>query len=275
MNKTVVKNPWRHLSEFTDARIGLGRTGVSLPTHELLRFQLAHAQAQDAVYAQLELDTLVGQLTPFSEAVPTIVHSRAKDRAQYLCRPDYGRRLDETSVHVLKQLAESVDSRIEITFDLAIVIADGLSARAINANTVALLRELLPRLTQTKPQWHLAPPVIVQQGRVAVGDEVGELLNAKCVLLLIGERPGLSSPDSLGAYITWNPVPGKTDAARNCVSNVRPAGLVYSLAAEKIAYLLQQARSRQISGVNLKDRSVNKESLLTTQVIKRNFLLQN
>ncbi|WP_249976174.1 ethanolamine ammonia-lyase subunit EutC [Vreelandella olivaria] len=252
----VVENPWERLQAFTDARIGLGRAGVSLPTRQLLAFQLAHAQAQDAVHCPLDSDALASQLTnTLSLTVPPLrLHSHALDRAMYLQRPDYGRRLNDDSRARLQTAA--MDGQ---RFDLAVVIVDGLSARAVQQNSAPFLAALYHAIQQDQSDsedvWRLAPLTIVEQGRVAVGDEVGDLLNADAVLVMIGERPGLSSPDSLGLYMTWAPEPGLKDDRRNCISNVRPAGLSSEEAARRLMLLLKEARQRRLSGVQLKDRS--------------------
>lgn len=254
----VIDNPWRRLRQFTAARIGLGRSGVSLPTKEMLEFQLAHAQARDAVHTPLDFPALTQQLETLAEQYPLLsdepplkLHSEAVDRMTYLQRPDLGRRLDEASRVLLQQEQQTPEQ----PFDLALVIADGLSATAIAHNAVPFIQALCEELQADKQPWKLAPITLVEQGRVAVGDDVGELLNAKTVLVLIGERPGLSSPDSLGLYLTWAPVRGLTDARRNCISNVRPEGLTFSEAAHKAGYLLRESRRLQLSGVQLKDRS--------------------
>lgn len=267
----VIPNAWESLRAFTDARIGLGRAGVSLPTSALLEFQLAHAQAQDAVHAPLDIHALKTQLDRLATAqsLPEtlLLHSRASDRATYLQRPDLGRRLDESSADQLRARVSAISSG----FDLAIVVVDGLSSKAISDNTSAFLTELFASLEQGQESWNIAPLSIVQQGRVAIGDEVGELLNARAVLVLVGERPGLSSPDSLGLYLTWAPKIGLTDASRNCISNVRKAGLSYADAARKAMYLLRESRSRKLSGVNLKERS--EDAVIEAQGSENNFLL--
>ncbi|UXD89021.1 ethanolamine ammonia-lyase subunit EutC [Thalassolituus hydrocarboniclasticus] len=254
----VVDNPWRRLRQFTAARIGLGRSGISLPTKEMLEFQLAHAQARDAVHTPLDFSELTQQLETLAEQYPLLsdepplkLHSEAVDRMTYLQRPDLGRRLDEASRVLLQQEQQTPEQ----PFDLALVIADGLSATAIAHNAVPFIQALCEELQDDKQAWKFAPITLVEQGRVAIGDDVGELLNAKTVLVLIGERPGLSSPDSLGLYLTWAPVRGLTDARRNCISNVRPEGLNFSEAAHKAGYLLRESRRLQLSGVQLKDRS--------------------
>jgi len=267
----VTPNAWESLRTFTDARIGLGRAGVSLPTSALLEFQLAHAQAQDAVHTALDtkaLETQLDTLVSDHELPGTLqLHSRVIDRPTYLQRPDLGRRLDEPSADKLRNQVADISS----CFDLAIAVVDGLSSKAISDNTSEFLGALFKELEQDQDDWQIAPLTIVQQGRVAVGDEIGELLNARAVLVLVGERPGLSSPDSLGLYLTWAPKIGLTDASRNCISNVRKAGLSYSDAVRKVIYLLKESRSLKLSGVDLKERS--EDTLIEEGGEKRNFLL--
>ncbi|MCP5162243.1 MAG: ethanolamine ammonia-lyase subunit EutC [Hahellaceae bacterium] len=255
----VQKNPWEILRAFTDARIGLGRAGISLPTKALLEFQLAHAQAQDAVHTPLALEVLCRDLQglchdlqELTGSTPLRLHSCAEDRASYLQRPDLGRQLAPLFRQELMALATQAASPP----DLAIVVADGLSALAVQRHAAPMLQALFARLVPGDSQhWSLAPLCVVQQGRVAIGDDIGAALNARSVLVLIGERPGLSSPDSLGLYLTWGPKPGLTDASRNCISNVREGGLGYTEAADKIFYLLQASRRLQRSGVTLKERA--------------------
>jgi ethanolamine ammonia-lyase small subunit len=230
----VIPNPWQALRALTQARIALGRAGVSLPTQAQLDFQLAHARARDAVHRPLDPASLGPGHVP--------AHSACPDRATYLQRPDLGRTLDDASRTLLQAAAPD-------QCDLALVVADGLSALAIEQNARPFLDALLPLLDG----WNLGPTVVAQQARVAIGDDIGALLNARCVVVLIGERPGLSSPDSMGLYMTWAPRVGLADASRNCISNVRPAGLGYAQAAHKLHYLLEQARARGLSGVALKD----------------------
>lgn len=248
----VVENPWERLRAFTDARIGLGRAGVSLPTGKLLEFQLAHAQAQDAVHCPLEVDILAGELQEAFglQETPLRLHSQAEDRAMYLQRPDFGRRLNDDSRERLQEAGAS-QSRV----DLAVVVVDGLSALAVQQNSQPFLKALYQQFEQDNAEWQLAPLTIVEQGRVAIGDEIGALLNAEAVLVMIGERPGLSSPDSLGLYMTWAPELGLKDDRRNCISNVRPAGLQMDEAARRLFLLLKEARQKKLSGVKLKDRS--------------------
>jgi len=258
----VVDNPWRKLRQFTAARIGLGRSGSSIPTTHLLEFQLAHARAQDAVHLPLDVESLKSQLQLnellHTEGEPLFLHSKANDRSEYLQRPDLGRRLNDASVAVLDDyLATGAAGNASEKYDLAVVIVDGLSSLAIQQNAADFLKVLGLKLNKTETPLRMAPLCIVEQGRVAIGDDVGERLNARSVLLLVGERPGLSSPDSMGLYFTWAPKVGLTDAARNCISNVRIGGLSYPEAAGKVMYLLQEASKLQRSGVALKDRSAD------------------
>ncbi|CAM3973092.1 ethanolamine ammonia-lyase subunit EutC [Roseateles saccharophilus] len=244
MKPPVTAQPWASLRRYTAARIGLGRAGASLPTAAHLAFQHAHAEARDAVHAALDADTLLAGLRALGEA-PLRVHSRAPDRATYLQRPDLGRRLDEAG-------AQALAARRVPAADLAFVLADGLSALALQRQALPLFAALRERL-RAEGGWTWAPPVVATQARVALGDEVGALLNARCVVVLIGERPGLSAPDSLGVYFSWAPRVGLVDAERNCLSNVRPEGLAPMAAAAKLHALLREARTRQLSGVALKD----------------------
>jgi ethanolamine ammonia-lyase small subunit len=253
----VTTNPWAVLRQFTSARIALGRAGVSQPTTPHLDFQLAHARARDAVHLALDAPALAQSLEGAlggTTAPCLALHSAAVDRSVYLQRPDLGRRLDAASRERLIAWPRPLPATPpERPYDLAIVVADGLSALAIEHNALPFLVRLQQRIAAE--HWTLAPLCVVEQGRVAVGDEVAELLGAKAVVLLIGERPGLSSPDSMGLYMTWMPRVGLTDASRNCISNVRPAGLGYDEAAYKLHYLLTQARQLQLSGVALKDET--------------------
>ncbi|MBE3023664.1 ethanolamine ammonia-lyase subunit EutC [Janthinobacterium sp. BJB1] len=256
MDKNI---PRQTLRAHTAARIALGRSGVSVPTRAQLAFQLAHAQARDAVHAALDGEALARDLAAQGQAcVP--LHSAAATRAIYLQRPDLGRRLDDVSRARLTGNSKGVD--------LALVAADGLSALAVQRHAAPFLAALRARLALEA--WTLSPLYIVAQGRVAVGDEVGELIKARAVLVLIGERPGLSSPDSLGLYLTWAPKAGLLDERRNCISNVRPEGLAYAPAAYRLHYLLSQAFTRQLSGVDLKDETVAEGAALAGA---RNFLL--
>jgi ethanolamine ammonia-lyase small subunit len=281
-------DPFARLRDSTPARIGLGRCGHGLPTAALLEFQLAHARARDAVHEKFDPEALKAALG----ARETItVHSQAADRQTYLQRPDLGRQLRAADItrlsasgHAAAQDAASqpansdrsstqdatahrtnIDHRGKGTagqdaaaaespfpYDLAVIIADGLSALAVHTHAAPLLQALLPKL----PDWQIAPVVIACQARVALGDEIGSLLGATLVVVLIGERPGLSAPDSLGAYLTWHPRRGRQDSERNCISNIRPpTGLSYEQAASRIAWLLSAARRQKLTGVALKDTS--------------------
>jgi len=254
MNPSVIPSAWDGLKRFTDARIALGRAGHSQPTAAHLAFQLAHAQARDAVHLAFEPTRLTEALQALD--LRTLhLHSAAPDRTVYLQRPDLGRQLDARSCETLQRW--NVEHADTATPDLAFVIADGLSALAVMRHAAPLMAALLPRLRDDPRQrWTLAPVVaLVEQGRVAIGDEVGELLRARTVVVLIGERPGLSSPDSLGIYFSWAPRVGLSDAQRNCISNVRDAGLPPPRAAARLHALLAQARQHQHSGVALKDET--------------------
>jgi ethanolamine ammonia-lyase small subunit len=227
------------LRDFTPARVELGRAGVSLPTRALLEFQLAHAKARDAVHLPLAVNSLLVELK--QKGIESIaLGSAARHRDEYLKCPDLGRRLSDASRERLAPLRAD--------YDVAFVIADGLSALAVHRHAVPLLDLLLRVL-----DWRVAPIAIVEQARVAIGDQIGELLGARMVVVLIGERPGLSSPDSLGGYLTWQPRPGRTDAERNCVSNIRAEGLSYAAAAHKLLFLMNESRRLKLSGVRLKE----------------------
>lgn len=237
-------DPWTRMRAATPARIGLARAGASIATREHLALQLAHARARDAVHEPFDPAALLVRLRERGlEAVQ--MRSAAADRHTYLARPDLGRRLDDTSRTRMAAMPRG--------YDVAFVLADGLSARAVASHAVPLLDETLPPLHHQG--WRIGPVAIVEQGRVAIGDEIGHLLGAALVCVLIGERPGLTSPDSLGAYLTWQPAPGRTDAERNCLSNIRPAGMPYDEAARRLAYLCTQARLRHCTGVMLKDET--------------------
>lgn len=256
---------WGTLRRFTDARIALGRAGHSLPTAPHLAFQLAHAMARDAVHLPFDAHGVAAGVQDLGlEALS--LHSAAADRATYLQRPDLGRRLDEASRARLQQ-------RTATPVDLVFVVGDGLSALAIHQNAVPLIAATVQRLRADPQPWTIGPVAIVEQARVAVGDDAGAGLRARCVVVLIGERPGLSSPDSMGLYLTWNPQPGLTDANRNCISNVRPAGLPVEAAAAKLVHLLGAARDGQISGVGLKDDTDEPAALGSGQDPSHNFLL--
>jgi ethanolamine ammonia-lyase small subunit len=250
----VEPNPWDALRRFTNARIALGRAGSSLPTAPLLAFELAHAQARDAVHHPFDAAALDASLKAAGFATLHAA-SAAPDRGHYLRRPDLGRRLDGESAARLAAHAASAGVAPEVVF----VVADGLSARAAERHAVPLLVAVRPMLGG----WTIGPVVLARQARVALGDGIGELLHASFVVILLGERPGLSSPDSLGVYLTHAPRIGRCDAERNCISNVRPEGLAYGEAAFRLAYLLNAARRVGGTGVGLKDESGRAEGLNT------------
>ncbi|MBX3608522.1 MAG: ethanolamine ammonia-lyase subunit EutC [Hydrogenophaga sp.] len=244
-NGSTGPDPWHHLRAHTAARIALGRAGAGLPTQELLRFGVAHAQARDAVHMALDVPALATKLQALG--LPTLsVRSAAADRATYLLRPDLGRRLHPDDASRLRAAAPADGC------DLLLVIGDGLSSQAIEHQAVPLVQAIV---AQAPASWSLGPVVIATQARVALGDEVGAAFKARLVAMLIGERPGLSSPDSLGIYLTWAPQPGRSDAQRNCISNVRPEGLPPAAAAARLWWLCREARLLQLTGVQLKDRS--------------------
>ncbi len=247
---TASEDVWAHLRRLTPARIGLGRVGGSLPTKALLDFELAHAQARDAVHAAFDAEGLTRELRDIGFSEPVVVGSQAQDRLEYLLRPDLGRALNEESRERLQ--SRRVLLAADVGCPLTIMIGDGLSAMAPMRHAIPLLREFLK--TPAAPR-EKAAVVVAKYARVALGDEIGELLGAEAVVVLIGERPGLSSPDSLGVYLTWAPRVGRTDAERNCISNVRPEGLAFTDAARRLAYLLTEARRLNLSGVALKDDS--------------------
>ena len=260
-------NPWLELRRLTPARIALGRTGTSMPTGAQLDFQFAHAQARDAVHLPFDHTGLSSQMAERGRD-SLLLHSAAPDRHSYLQRPDLGRRLSDESAQTLRDYAQANPGGV----DLAVVVADGLSALAVHKHTVPFLTRMEE---QTHAEgWSLSPVILVEQGRVAVADEIGQLLGAKMVVILIGERPGLSSPDSLGLYFTYNPKVGLTDAYRNCISNVRLEGLSYGMAAHRLLYLMREACRRQLSGVNLKDEAqVQTLESDDPDLMKGNFLL--
>ena len=248
----LIQDPWTALKRHTNARIALGRTGTSLPTQEILRFTLAHAQARDAIHTPLPMAELAAQLQ--AEGWSTLqVRSRAQHRQEYLLRPDFGRRLHADSLQQLLAYGQS-------DFDLVLVVGDGLSPQGIWQHATPLLGEIrqalqgMPSPSGTGPL-RIGPIVLAQQARVALGDEVGAALGARMVAMLIGERPGLSSPDSVGIYLTIKPAVGCHDAQRNCISNIRPEGQPLTRAAHRLAWLIREAFALGQTGVALKDRS--------------------
>ena len=245
MGEPPARDPWTRLTGLTGARIALGRAGPALPTREVLALALAHAQARDAVHAAFDAEAVARGLEALGHATVQ-VESAAPDRAAYLRRPDLGRRLSAAGRETLQRSGPR-------GADLVLVVADGLSSAAVQAHAVPLVAALGPHVDRAG--WGLGPVVIATQARVALGDEIGERLEAGMVALLVGERPGLSSPDSLGVYITYAPCVGRTDAERNCISNIRPEGLSYEEAAFKLAWHIAQARRLGLTGVGLKDES--------------------
>jgi ethanolamine ammonia-lyase small subunit len=246
-----MKTPARSLRSLTDlrdltpARVGLGRTGSGMPTKALLEFTLDHARARDAVHAAFDVPALISGLNDLGlEAFQ--VSSRAQSRKDYLRRPDLGRALDEASQHLLASQSPG-------SCQLAIVVGDGLSPVAVNAHATQVLRSLIPRLAIDGIEIGYA--VVATGARVALGDEIGAVLRARMIVMLIGERPGLSASDSLGAYLTFAPRPGITDAERNCVSNIHGSGLDYDEASFRIAWLIREGLARETTGVALKDES--------------------
>jgi ethanolamine ammonia-lyase small subunit len=254
---SITDNPWATLKKFTSARIALGRCGISLPTHEQLKFQLAHAQARDAVHYQLDVSKLSSDLQQtFAFINPECIalHSAALDRVTYLKRPDFGKRLSPVSRELLLDRPTETNRALNaFDYDIAFVVVDGLSALAIEANALRFLKTAYTDLQSEN--FRIAPFCIVEQGRVAIGDEIGELLRAKLVIVLIGERPGLSSPDSMGISLTWHPKVGLTDESRNCISNIRNGGLSDTEASIKLRYLVTEAHKRMLTGVALKDET--------------------
>jgi len=239
----VEQDEWHSLKAFTPARIALGRTGVSIPLKEVLNLKLAHAHARDAVHAALDADGLYASLQTFNLHA-YLLQSKAQTRKDYLQRPDHGRRLNESSIALLNEEAKK-------HFDVSVIVADGLSAPAVNLHAFPVLQLLIPQLKQKG--FSIAPITIVRNGRVAIGDEIGSLFHAKLSLICIGERPGLSSPASMGAYITYHPQIGLTDERRFCVSNIHAKGMNYQSGAEKIFYLIKESLRLKISGVHFKE----------------------
>jgi ethanolamine ammonia-lyase small subunit len=237
---TPPRDPWYALSSLTPARIALGHVGAALPTSRHLDLQLAHARARDAVWRPFGAAALADAFRADGHQVVR-VHSAARDRHEYLARPDLGRRLAPESAAMLATHAGA--------YDIGVVVGDGLAPLAAEGHAPALARALLSRID---PSWRVAPVVVAEQMRVALGDEVGAALGVRMVVVLIGERPGMSAQDSLGAYVTWAPRVGRSDAERNCVSNVRPEGLTYDAAATTIAWLLREASRRELTGVALR-----------------------
>lgn len=250
MNKNSVAtlsmdDPWGHLKKYTQARIALGKCGTSLPTAAMLDFQLCHARARDAVHTQLDFEKTREAIEWKTGDRVFLLKSKVYDRFEYLRRPDLGRMLADESIEMLRTGAD------KHKYNIALVIADGLSATAIEQNVVPFFELLIPALKASA--YTLAPVSLVQNGRVAVADQIGYHLGAQLVVMFIGERPGLKSSNSMGIYMTYNPEPGTTDERRNCISNIRPEGMSCSAGVSKLLYLIQEAFQRKVSGVHLKD----------------------
>lgn len=252
---------WSSLKSLTDARIGLGRAGVSIPTGAQLQFNLDHALARDAVNIPLNMQQLQEELAPNSSTFK--LHSRVTERREYLQRPDLGRRLDQDSVVILQDHSLQQEHALQQTYapDVALVLVDGLSSTGVQQQGSELCIAIKTACESLGLQ--VSPVCLVQQGRVAIGDEVGQLLGAKTTVLVVGERPGLSSPDSLGIYYTYAPKVGLNDASRNCISNIRPGGLSIANATDKILWLIQQSIKLKLSGVELKDTSQTEQHTKT------------
>ncbi|GGG72140.1 ethanolamine ammonia-lyase subunit EutC [Edaphobacter dinghuensis] len=251
-------DPWQTLSRFTEAHVGLGRVGSSLPTEVLLSFSMAHARAKDVIYAPFQADVLTLELTD-AGFLSRKVWSQARNRTEYLHRPDLGRRLAAECIENLHPLSHSARR-------LTIVIADGLSSLAAKEHSLVLLKILQPQLVE----WELDEIMLATQARVALGDEIGAIRGAEAVVILIGERPGLTAVDSLGAYLTYKPYVGRSDAERNCISNIRLSGLSYEEAAFRLVYLLREARALGNTGVRLKDDSTFAQSKVVDQLKANN-----
>ncbi|VXA54893.1 Ethanolamine ammonia-lyase light chain [Acinetobacter proteolyticus] len=242
------QDQWETLKQFTDARIAIGRAGCSIPTRALLDFQLSHAQAKDAVFQCLNIELLSEQLQQLG-LNPIHVKSQAEYKELYLKRPDLGRLLCSHSIEQLQQVKSDGQS-----YDICIVIGDGLSARAIEENALPFIQALIQPFSEQC--WSLAPVVIATGSRVALGDEIAEIFQARMLIMLIGERPGLSSPDSMGLYYTWGAHSGCLDSQRNCISNIRPAGLSIPIATQRLLALMHNSKRLGFSGVDLKDEHV-------------------
>ncbi|MBM9578191.1 ethanolamine ammonia-lyase subunit EutC [Leptospira sp. 201903070] len=240
---------WQDWKQWTTARIGLGRSGVALPTKEILQFRLDHAKARDAVWAEVDF-TALSEFFSEREIPSVIIKSKATSREEYLARPDLGKKISSQSLQILENLRES-DPKLSGDFDLSLVISDGLSASAIRDSLLPFLESFLPFLENSKIR--MSPVAIVKNGRVAIGDEIGAFWKSKVVIILIGERPGLSTENSLGLYLTYQPSVGLTDERRNCISNIRSGGMSFSDASRKASYLLTLSLQKQLSGVYLKD----------------------
>lgn len=240
---TVIGDPWEKLRRYTPARIALGRAGGSVPTRELLAFQLAHARARDAVHEVFDAEAICGELGALGLRAVKLA-TCASDRVEYLKDPDRGRRLSDESRAALTEAARGEKA------DVAIIVADGLSALAVKAQAMGVIKALMPRMV--RHGWTVGPVGVVTFARVAVEDEIGELLGAQVAVILIGERPGLGTADSLGAYLVYGPRRGRSDAERNCISNIRAGGLSHAQAAEGIEGMVGEMMRKRVSGVGLR-----------------------
>ncbi len=249
-NHVLEPDCWSDLKKYTDARIALGRTGASLPTDEILKFGLSHARAKDTIHMPFDREALKNKFEQIGQEC-LYVSSAAPNRSIFLTRPDLGRKLSDSSRQYLEDFQYP-------GADIALVVGDGLSSKAVHNQVFPLVSNLLPYISELGLS--MSPLVLAEQSRVALGDEIGALLRAKLVAILIGERPGLSSPDSLGVYITWNPYVGRLESDRNCISNIRPEGLSFEKAAFKMAWIIENAFRMQQTGIHLKDMSDNPDS---------------
>ncbi len=254
LRKKTNSDPWLRLKQFTSARIGLGRSGVGIPTKEFLEFQMAHAKARDAVLTQIDFRPIQKWLNK-QKILNLELESACADRQIYLTRPDLGRILSQDSKKKFK-IKPSLQNSKQSQISISLVVVDGLSSSALDNNIIPLFQLLLPEL---KKKFRIAPISLVKNGRVAIGDEISFLQKTDICIVLIGERPGLSSPDSLGIYLTYKTKPGTTDERRNCISNIRKGGMDYPLAVKKILYLVEESLRKKISGVNLKDNLIGEE----------------
>ncbi len=245
----IYEDDWQHLRQFTPARIALGRSGMSLPTRACLEFSLAHAMARDAVTVPINFEPIAQSLVSLDEKT-VVLHSQAENQNTYLKRPDLGRLLNEQAYIALQDNSLS-------PVDIVIVVADGLSSSAIKHHAVPFLQLLIPHLREK--EYAMPPICLVKHGRVAIGDSIAQYYSARLCVVLIGERPGLSSPNSMGIYFTYKATKGSTDADRNCISNIHLQGLSYNEALTKLLYLIDESEKLQFSGVNLKDESTNNQ----------------
>jgi ethanolamine ammonia-lyase small subunit len=255
--KMIEEDPWQFLKKYTRARVAMGHCGSSVPTNEMLQFQLAHAKAIDAVHLPFNIEQTCQEMEHIFGGIILRLQSAVKDRSEYLRRPDLGRVLSPESISIIENTVKTSG------FDISLVIADGLSPTAIEKNIFPVMKLLLPLLNEK--DFTIAPIAVVEQGRVAIADEIATLMNARLSIIFIGERPRLNSPDSMGIYMTYNPHKGITDERRNCISNVRQDGLSYFMACSKLLYLVEESFRRNLSGVELKDEQTVQESRIKSK----------